>query len=150
MEMKGEVRARRVTLRCQFCMTLNRVDLAKARIGPQCGECQRPFLVDRPVKATDQDLDRLVSDAELPVLVDFYADWCGPCKIMAPRLDELARERTGEILVAKVDTDANPASATKFGIQGIPTLILFRDGQESGRRTGVITALELEALVENG
>ncbi len=106
------------------------------------------MLLDRPVKVNDEDFSRLVGDAEVPVLVDFYADWCGPCKIMAPLLDDLARSRTGELIVAKLDTDANPGTAQGFGIRGIPTLILFRDGHEAGRLTGAVPQDQLVALLE--
>jgi thioredoxin len=95
----------------------------------------------------DQDFDRLLSDAQVPVLVDFYADWCGPCKAMAPVLDDLARERQGELLVTKLDTDKNPATSQRFGVRGIPTLILFRSGREVARETGAIPRSRLEALL---
>ncbi len=136
------------TLRCPFCLTLNRVDVSRADDRPKCGDCARPMLLDRPVKITDDDFDRLVDDAEVPVLVDFYADWCGPCKTMAPALDDLARQRSGDLLVAKLDTDANPKTSERFGIRGIPTLVVFRDGQEAGRVSGAVPAQELAALVD--
>jgi len=139
-----------VTLRCPFCLQLNRVDLARSTERPSCGSCKRPLLLDRPVKVSDEDLDRLIRDADVPVVVDFYADWCGPCKIMAPVLDDLARERIGELLVAKLDTDANPAASERFGIRGIPTLILFRDGKETGRAVGAISPEQLATFVEGG
>ncbi len=80
-------------------------------------------------------------------MVDFYADWCGPCKIMAPILDEFAHEHMGEVLVAKLDTDRNPATAERYGIRGIPTMIVFRQGKESDRRTGAVPREELETLL---
>jgi thioredoxin 2 len=100
----------KATVACAHCGRLNRVDLARAADGPKCGACGRPILLDRPMRLTDAAFDRVVADSAVPVLVDFYADWCGPCKMMAPVLDQVARERTGRVLVAKVDTDANPAS----------------------------------------
>ena len=126
---------------------MNRVDVSRAEDRPKCGSCSRPILLDRPVKVTDEDFDRLVRDADVPVLVDFHADWCGPCKMMAPLLDDLARERAGEILVAKLDTDANPATSQRFGIRSIPTLIAFRAGEEVRRAVGAIAAPEIEALI---
>lgn len=141
---------RSATLRCSFCQTLNRIDLARAADRPKCGSCERPILLDRPLKLTDDDLDRMVRDSEVPVLVDFYADWCGPCKIMAPFLDELARERIGEVLVAKLDTDANPGVSERFGIRGIPTLILFKNGNEAGRAVGAIPREQLSTFVDTG
>lgn len=133
---------------CPFCGRLNRVDLARAEDRPRCGECQRPILLDRPVKVGDADFERVVAESEVPVLVDFYADWCGPCRMMAPTIDELAAKRAGEILVAKLDTDRNPATAGRYGIRGIPTLIVFRGGREIARRTGALGSRDLEALVD--
>lgn len=135
------------TLRCGFCLKLNRIDVSRAADRPRCGECERPFLLDRPVKLAGDDLERLVSDAEVPVLIDFYADWCGPCKVMAPVLDQLAAERVGEILVAKLDTDLSPQVAAAMGIRGIPTLILFGEGSEIGRLTGAVPRPDLDAML---
>jgi len=140
-------RGSRATIRCPFCARLNRVDLARLRERPRCGECGRPILLDRPVAVGDQDFQRVIADAEVPVLVDFYADWCGPCKTMAPVLDDLARERQGELLVAKLDTDRSPVTAQRFGVRGVPTFILFRDGREVARETGALPRGRLEALL---
>ena len=135
-----------VTVRCPFCLTLNRLDLVKAADRPRCGKCERPMLLDRPVKVQGEDFQRTVLDALAPVLVDFYADWCAPCKLIAPVVDELARRHTGRLLVAKVDSDRAPDVSNRMGIRGIPTLIVFRDGAELGRVVGVDKA-GLEDLV---
>jgi thioredoxin 2 len=121
--------------------------MARAADRPVCGECRRPILLDRPLRVTDADFDRVVADAQVPVLVDFYADWCGPCKMMAPVLDQVARDRLGSVLVAKLDTDANQGTARKFGIASIPTLIVFRDGREVARELGAIPRPRLDALL---
>lgn len=125
-----------VVLRCGFCAALNRVDLARAVERPKCGDCSKPILLDRPMKVAQDDFERTVLEADAPVLVDFYADWCAPCKMVAPLLDEIAYRHVGRILVVKVDTDAAPEVALKYEIRSIPTLLLFRDGEEVERSLG--------------
>jgi thioredoxin 2 len=95
------------------------------------------------------DFDRTVESAAVPVVTDFYADWCGPCRIMAPVLDQLAGEQAGRVLVLKVDTDRDPELSNRFGIRGIPTIIVFRSGREAGRHVGVATRADLDRLVGN-
>jgi thioredoxin 2 len=138
------------TVACPFCSTLNRVDLQRIDDRPKCGNCGRPILLDRPVRMSDNDFERTIKDADVPVLVDFYADWCGPCKIMAPLLDDIARARAGALLVGKLDTDRNPGVSARFGIRGIPTLILFRGGSEAGREVGAVPRARIEALLAKG
>ncbi len=139
-----------VTLRCGFCSTLNRVDLSRAADRPGCGNCGKPMLLDRPVSVAAEDFRRTVLEASAPVLVDFYADWCAPCKMVAPLVDEIARENQGRLLVAKVDTDRAPELAGSLGIRGIPTVIVFKDGVEVGRSVGFepdkVRALTAQAL----
>ena len=125
-----------VTVRCPFCTTLNKVNLARAADRPNCGECKRPMLLDRPIRVDEQDFQRTVLEATAPVLVDFYADWCAPCKMVAPLVDELAREHTGRVLFTKVDTDRAQQLSLTHHIRGIPTIILFNQGEEVGRSVG--------------
>lgn len=138
--------ARPVVVSCPFCSTANRVDLTRLSSGPKCAKCGKPLRLDRPLKVTDQDFERTVTGASVPVLVDFYADWCGPCKMMAPTLDQFAQERAGETLVLKLDTDASPLTAARFGIRGIPTLIAFQGGKERGRHVGLADMKVLQSL----
>ena len=136
----------KVLIRCPFCDTMNRVDLARLADGPRCADCKRPILLDRPQKITDPDFDRVIAAAEAPVLVDFWATWCGPCRAMAPVLDAFASAKAGEVLVLKLDTDANPKTPMRFNVRGIPTLILFRNGKEHRRHVGKGDQQQIEAL----
>jgi thioredoxin 2 len=138
---------RRAVARCAFCGKLNRIDLTRLADGPKCAECHRPLRLDRPLKVTDADFDTVIGGTDAPVLVDFYADWCGPCRMMAPTLDEFAHDRVGDVLVLKLDTDANPASAARFHIRGIPTIIAFREGKEAQRHVGLADRRVLNGLV---
>ncbi len=126
----------KVTLRCPFCLSLNSVDLGKSGDRPMCGDCAKPLLLDRPVKVAGEDFDRTVLGSEAPVMVDFYADWCAPCKYVAPLMDELAHTHQGTLLVVKIDTDQAPDLSQQFAIRSIPTVILFKDGEEVGRSVG--------------
>jgi thioredoxin 2 len=121
---------------CPTCRKLNRVDLARVAAGPRCAACGRAIHLERPLPVTDATFDRVIAGTAVPVVVDFHADWCGPCRMMEPILDNFAGAHTGRLLVLKLDTDANPGVAGRFGIRGIPTLIAFRDGRETGRHTG--------------
>ena len=138
--------ARPVVVKCPFCLAANRVDLARLSAGPKCAKCGKPLRLDRPQKVTDQDFERTITGSSVPVLVDFYADWCGPCKVMAPMLDQFAQQRAGETLVLKVDTEVSPLTASRFGIRGIPTIIAFEGGKERGRHVGVADMKVLESL----
>ncbi len=137
----------RATAPCPFCSKLNRVDLARLAAGPRCGSCKRPLLLDRPVPVSAESFDPVLAGTDVPVLVDFYADWCGPCKMLAPIVDELAGSHAGSLLVLKLDTDRYPAIQQRFGIRGIPTLIAFRAGKETGRHVGLANRQQLEALL---
>jgi thioredoxin 2 len=139
--------AKPALVKCVFCEKANRVDLARLAAGPKCGSCSRPIRLDRPLKVTDADFDQTIQGSSVPVLVDFYADWCGPCHVMAPTLDDFASRRAGDVLVLKLDTDANQATASRFGIRGIPTVIAFDGGQERGRHVGVADFKTLEGLM---
>ncbi len=137
-----------LTLRCQFCLTWNRVEADRAGSRPKCGSCGRPILLDRPWILDEETFARTIGETDIPVLVDFYADWCGPCKVMAPSVDRLAADRTGKALIAKINTDFAPHVSQTYQIRGIPTTIVFRDGQEATRITGAVPYEELVRLLD--
>ena len=147
MPTAGTDTTRHMTIRCQFCDTWNRIDAARAADRPKCGKCSKPMLLDRPMHLNDDTFARTIAESDVPVLVDFYADWCGPCKMMAPFIDELARDKQGTVLVAKLDTDRSQRTASGFDIRGIPTVIVFKAGKEAARQTGAVPKQGLEALL---
>ena len=147
METTETASTKHLTIRCQFCEAWNRVDASRAADRPKCGKCGKPMLLDRPLALNDETFARTIAESEVPVLVDFYADWCGPCKMMAPFIDEIAREKQGRVLVAKLDTDRSQRTAQGFNIRGIPTTIVFKSGKEAARQTGAVPKKGLEDLL---
>lgn len=127
----------RAQVRCGFCLTLNRIAMDRASDRPRCGKCEKPMLLDRPLKVAAEDFDTTVLQCDVPVLVDFYADWCGPCHMLAPHLDAIAGEAVGRLLVVKVDSDRAGELAQRYAISGLPTVVLFDDGQEVRRVVGM-------------
>ena len=125
-----------VSLRCQFCEKLNRVEVFGSGHQAPCSNCTKPILLDRPVNVSQDDFDETVLAASVPVLVDFYADWCAPCKMVAPLVDELAQEHNGRMLVVKIDTDHAAKISEQYSIRSIPTLVLFKNGEEIDRSMG--------------
>ncbi len=139
--------APRLTLRCASCGKWNRIRADRAANGPKCGACGTAIALDHPMHLDDASFDRVIAETDVPVLVDFYADWCGPCKMMAPSVDTLARETVGRALVAKVDTDQAQRTASRFQIRGIPTSIVFQGGREVKRQTGAVPLSTLRAML---
>ena len=124
------------TLRCSFCRARNRIGLEAARTGPICEGCSRPILIDRPIKVESADFEATVLGAGVPVLADFYADWCGPCKLVVPLLDEIAAAERGRLLVVQVDSDRSAEQCQRYSIRSVPTVLLFQNGEETGRSLG--------------
>ncbi len=130
-------------LACPQCLALNRVPDDRLGDAPTCGQCAAPLLSGKPIDLTAANFDRFIARAGLPVLVDFWADWCGPCKMMAPIFQQVAAEMRTRVRFAKVETEAHPQVSMRHHIKGIPSLILFRNGSEVARTSG---AMEAHAL----
>ena len=133
---------------CPQCHALVRVPEARADEHPKCPRCKALVLTGEPVSLDAAAFAAHVERASLPVLVDFWASWCGPCRMMAPVLERTAAQRATALRVAKVNTDEQPQLAGRFGIRSIPTLILFRAGRELARQSGAVDAATLSHWLE--
>lgn len=126
----------RTHVACPHCGATNRIPTARLGDDPVCGRCSQALLDGRPVELSDANFDQVVAGSELPVVVDFWAPWCGPCRQMAPQFEQAAGSLKGRALLVKVNSDDNPRTASRFGIRSIPTLVKLQRGQEVSRVAG--------------
>jgi thioredoxin 2 len=138
----------KLLLACPRCLTANRVPRARLGEDPKCGKCGAPLLDGKPVALDDATFEPFVSRSELPVVVDFWAAWCGPCRMMAPAFEQAAGELKTRVRFAKLDTENAQGVAARFGIRSIPTMILYRGGREAARVSGAMDARAIRAWLE--
>lgn len=134
---------------CRNCLTVNRVPETRLGDGPKCGRCKQPLFRGVPADLTTQSFQKFIQKNDLPVLVDFWAPWCGPCRMMAPEFSAAAAQLEPRMLLAKLDTQAHPQPAAPYNITGIPTMILFHRGREIARTSGAMDANQIIQWANN-
>jgi thioredoxin 2 len=132
---------------CAHCASTNRVPDERLIDDPVCGRCGQALLPGDPIVLTEANFEAVAGKTQLPLVVDFWASWCGPCRMMAPHFAQAARELKGRALFAKVDSDANPRLSARFGIRSIPTMIRLRGGREEKRMSGALQSAQIVGWV---
>ena len=133
---------------CPHCMAVNRIPAARLGDGPKCGKCHRALFTGHPPELDTQNFQTHVGRNEIPLVVDFWAPWCAPCKMMAPAFEQAASRLEPRVRLAKLNTEAEQAIGARLGIRSIPTLILFRSGQEVARQPGAMGAADIIRWVQ--
>jgi thioredoxin 2 len=134
---------------CDACGVKNRIPVLHLADAGRCGACKAPLPpVGEPIEVDEELFDKIIREAPVPVLVDFWAEWCGPCRLAAPEVHALARQMAGRALVLKVDTEAHPGLAARYGVQSIPNFVLFQEGRVVFQRAGVASRDEMRRWLE--
>lgn len=134
---------------CPHCDAINRAEASRLSEGPVCGKCKKPIFTGHYLELTSQNFEAQTTQSDLPVLIDFWAPWCGPCRMMSPVIDQAAQELQFKLRVAKINTDAEGSLAGNFGIRGIPTLIVLDHGREIARQSGAVNYAGLLAWLQS-
>jgi thioredoxin 2 len=134
---------------CPHCLQVNNIPQKESYKKANCGSCKKSLLETNLIDLDESNFDHVVANSDIPVVVDFWAAWCGPCKMMAPTFAKVSKEFALKILFVKVDTEKAPNISARFGIRSIPTLVLMKDGKETTRTSGALDETRLRLFVSN-
>ncbi|MDW3095033.1 MAG: thioredoxin TrxC [Gammaproteobacteria bacterium] len=134
---------------CQYCFTSNRVPNSKLKDGPVCGKCRQSLFTGKPIELSDNNFSRFIDKTSIPVVVDFWASWCGPCIMMAPIFAQVSNQLEPRVILAKVNTESSHAIASQYGIRSIPSILIFKNGKEISRQSGAMDLKTLSNFIQN-
>lgn len=128
---------------CPHCAAVNRIPSTRLGDKPKCGKCKKSLFTGHPIELTDQNFAKFITNSDLPVVVDFWAEWCGPCKMMAPAFAEASAKLEPNVILAKLNTEVAQQTAAQFGIRSIPSIIMFKNGKEVSRQAGALNTQQI-------
>lgn len=128
---------------CPHCAAVNRIPSTRLGDNPKCGKCKKSLFTGHPIELTDQNFAKFIAKSDLPVVVDFWAEWCGPCKMMAPAFAEASAKLEPNVILAKLNTEVAQQTAAQFGIRSIPSIIMFKNGKEVSRQAGALNTQQI-------
>ncbi len=128
---------------CPSCTAVNRIPASRLSDQPKCGKCKNILFTGKPVELTDQNFAKFIAKSDVPVVVDFWAEWCGPCKMMAPAFAEASSQLEPNVILAKLNTEVAQQTAAQFGIRSIPSIIMFKSGKEIARQAGALNTQQI-------
>jgi len=128
---------------CPQCLAVNAIPSERLGDNPKCGKCKAPLFRGHPIELTDQNFSKFIAKSDIPIVVDFWAEWCGPCKMMAPAFAEASKQLEPNIILAKLNSEVAQQTAAQFGIRSIPSIIMFKNGKEVSRQAGALNTQQI-------